>query len=692
MWKQIENYKTTFQQVRELDGQQGQPTLTGIIDELARDDKVVGFQPAMGQANYRAINIPDLEIANLPLIAKALVELHPCQRDAVASQLRERAFLKKLADMFHMLEDVEDQESLHHVNNIMKTLVMLNDPGTLEVLFGDEMMMDTIGMLEYDSSFPEKQNHRKILKSQISFKEVVPIEREEVLSKIHQTFKISYIKDTILPIVLDDATFGTLSSIILYNNIEILQALAQDSKFFSTLFDKMKNVERKTPDWTNLVEFLQEICDHAKHLQLQQRHQLFVSLIKLGLFDVTCSILQDEDDSIRLKGMDVMMSTLQHDPSSLRSFLMQQENKENSTLLKTMIDTLMLESESGLQEQMCDVLRMLLDPESIQPNVKERSEFWDLFYQKYFWQVINMLTEDSTSTTLVLILDLLCFCVHVHAMWIKYFTMRNKMIDKVAKLLYRKEKVVVLAALRLLRTCVGLKEEFYTTQIINNNAFAPVIDVFLANGERYNMLNSAVLELFIFIKKDNLKSLISYTIEKFWERLSSIEYVPHFKDLKQKHEENVNTEAKRVEGEDKTAMAVIKLNHMRKRRDGSMDKEEEDYFDSDIDGDENNEASAMKAMKINTTESTPNGLPGSSRMIMDPDSASRDQPKFPASRLAGSVVLNSSSPLVLNPLVDYDIDDASSPHRQTNNLYTSSAPGLAQVPASSTVNTNQKSE
>ena len=123
-----------------------------------------------------------------------------------------------------------------------------------------------------------------------------------------------------------------------------------------------------------------------------------------------------------------------------------------------------------------------------------------------------------------------------------------------------------------------------------------------------------------------------------------------------------------------------------------MDKEEEDYFDSDIDGDENNEASAMKAMKINTTESTPNGLPGSSRMIMDPDSASRDQPKFPASRLAGSVVLNSSSPLVLNPLVDYDIDDASSPHRQTNNLYTSSAPGLAQVPASSTVNTNQKSE
>ena len=168
----------------------------------------------------------------------------------------------------------------------------------------------------------------------------MPIGRAEVVGKIHQTFKISYIKDTILPIVLDDATFGTLSSIILYNNVEILQALASDPNFFVQLFDKMKTLDRKAhaQEWAHLVDFLQEICDHAKHLQVQQRHALFLSLIKLGLFTLAGSILRDDDDSLRLKGMDVMMSTLQHDPALLRHFLLQQEQGK-STLLMAMMQS-----------------------------------------------------------------------------------------------------------------------------------------------------------------------------------------------------------------------------------------------------------------------------------------------------------------------------------------------------------------
>jgi len=335
---------------------------------------------------------------------------------------------------------------------------------------------------------------------------------------------------------------------------------------------------------------------------------------------------------------------LQHDPSLLRGFLMQQEgdDKDTAGLLRTMIETLLAESESGLQEQMCDVLRMLLDAESLQPSNKERSEFWDVFYQKYFWRVIGVLTEDSCPNTLVLVLDLLCFCVHVHSMWIKYFIMRNKMVDRVAKLMYRKEKVVVLAALRLLRTCLGLKDDFYNTQIINHNAFAPLVDVFLANGERYNMLNSAVLELFEFLKKENLKPLIKYSVEKFWEnRLSTIAYSSSFKQLKQMHEQNVNNENVRAEG-DKTVMAELKISRMRRRRDGSMDKEEESYFESDDD------EAAMAP---------------SDQMMMDPNP--HPQP-FPSPRVAGSVIFNSASlpPLPSlgggspwEPLVDYDDDD-----------------------------------
>jgi len=60
------------------------------------------------------------------------------------------------------------------------------------------------------------------------------------------------------------------------------------------------------------------------------------------------------------------------------------------------------------------------------------------------------------------------------------------------------------AALRLLRHMVGLKDEIYNRYIINGDLFKPVVDAFIANGNRYNLLNSALIELFEYIR------LVSY--------------------------------------------------------------------------------------------------------------------------------------------------------------------------------------
>ena len=53
------------------------------------------------------------------------------------------------------------------------------------------------------------------------FKEVVAIENASLKAKIHETYRLAYLKDVILPRVLDDATFATLSSLILFNNVEV---------------------------------------------------------------------------------------------------------------------------------------------------------------------------------------------------------------------------------------------------------------------------------------------------------------------------------------------------------------------------------------------------------------------------------------------------------------------------------------
>lgn len=58
----------------------------------------------------------------------------------------------------------------------------------------------------------------------------------------------------------------------------------------------------------------------------------------------------------------------------------------------------------------------------------------------------------------------------------------------------------VTGALRFMRKIVGLKEEFYNRYIIKGNLFKPIISLFRRNGDRYNLLNSALIELFEFIR------------------------------------------------------------------------------------------------------------------------------------------------------------------------------------------------
>lgn len=54
---------------------------------------------------------------------------------------------------------------------------------------------------------------------------MVPITDAGVRAKIHQTYRIGYLKDVVLARVLDDATFNTLSSLVLFNNVEVVLAL-----------------------------------------------------------------------------------------------------------------------------------------------------------------------------------------------------------------------------------------------------------------------------------------------------------------------------------------------------------------------------------------------------------------------------------------------------------------------------------
>lgn len=48
----------------------------------------------------------------------------------------------------------------------------------------------------------------------------------------------------------------------------------------------------------------------------------------------------------------------------------------------------------------------------------------------------------------------------------RYYVLRNNVVEKVLRLLYRREKWLVVAAIRFLRTCIGLKDDFYNRYLV----------------------------------------------------------------------------------------------------------------------------------------------------------------------------------------------------------------------------------
>ena len=64
------------------------------------------------------------------------------------------------------------------------------------------------------------------------------------------------------------------------------------------------------------------------------------------------------------------------------------------------------------------------------------------------------------------------------------------------------------------------------------------LQLFKRNEHKYNLINSAIIELFDFIRKENIKSLVAYITEKFEKELRPVTYVDTFNGIWALQEKN----------------------------------------------------------------------------------------------------------------------------------------------------------
>ena len=82
--------------------------------------------------------------------------------------------------------------------------------------------------------------------------------------------------------------------------------------------------------------------------------------------------------------------------------------------------------------------------------------------------------------------------------------------------------------MRFLRQLIGL-DEFYVKQISGGKVLGDILDVLNETMPRDNLLSSACLEFFEFIKKENVKDLIKYVVEHHRDKLQKLAYMELFR-------------------------------------------------------------------------------------------------------------------------------------------------------------------
>ncbi|KAL3812285.1 hypothetical protein ACJIZ3_013553 [Penstemon smallii] len=586
--------------------------------------------------NSELRELPPVELSTLPSILKTIVDSGITDQLRVTElMLHEQDFFRKLMQMFRNCENLENVDGLHLIFKIVRGIILLNSSQIFEKILGDELIMDIIGCLEYDPEAPHV-HHRNFLKEHVIFKEAIPIKDPVVLSKIHQSYRVDYLKDVILPRGIDEAIVANLNSIIHSNNAIVVSLLKDDNTFIKELFARLKSPATSKESKKTLFHFLHEFCTLSKSLQMVHQLRLFRDLVSEGIFDIIADVLQSEDNKLVLTGTNILILFLNQDPNIMRTYVARQEG----VLFRVLVQNSLTDFGDDMHSQFLDLLRSLLDS-----SYTQKDTIVEIFYEKHLGQLIDAIasscppngdgqigskavSSDGRSRNpsrvkpeiLLNICEFLCFCVVHHPYKIKSNFLLNNVIDKILYLTRRREKYLVVAAVRFVRLLIARHDEHLMNHFVKNNLLKPIIDAFVANGDRYNLLNSVVLELFEFLQKDNLKVLIRYLIDTFWDQLVKFESYSCIRDLKVKYEQSLESTG--------TSSAGSLLEQMERIDDRALQKEEEDYFNED-----SYEEDSASAQTVST---------------------SRRQPRPPPVIASGS---SQPSPNRSGGLVDYDYDD-----------------------------------
>lgn len=146
-------------------------------------------------------------------------------------------------------------------------------------------------------------------------------------------------------------------------------------------------------------------------------------------------------------------------------------------------------------------------------------------------------------------------------------------------------------AIRFFRHLVNhVSDEFYVRLVAEKQVLGPILDVLLLTLPRDNLLSSACLDIFEYVRKENIKDLVKHLVENYREKITALGYLETFSDLVRLYEQGRgfagNMDTYFMESEDEIGRRPTHVNG-RMMEQISVDPMEEEYWNTSDDEEEN---------------------------------------------------------------------------------------------------------
>ena len=515
---------------------QNLPNLAKIINPEMSEMKLNDFISDLKNNNYEFIiklgeilEEEEKKIENLKTSASSNVDMEKCEENnnrIIKIEIDENNDVKENSKNSEnndynqqMIYKNLPMKNINYIFNIFKNLVLIGDQTIIKTLLNDELYLITFGALEYDFEKMKSIPHRKYFKNIVKFKNPLNIKNEEIIEKINQNLRLTYLRDTALGRLIEDNAVKTINTILQYNHNDIIQFFLNNTIYLEMLLDQLKSNDLNIKKEACL--FLSEIMECSKDV-LQTRSTFNEYLFEQGILSIIGGIIEEyllgnknDDNSeikekkefIKITVIEIFVDILISIPLVILDYL-KKENDHN--LLKQLTNIMLYSDNFGIKYEICQIYKTL-----IETQLKEKSsDRMDLFSEpfkiilKYLNNPIsssNNLTHQKKieiSSTKQIIIEILITWFSLMNFNKQFWIEENKLNEIISNLLEEEDKVINLYTIKLLKCLINYTDPFICNKILSEKLCNNLISLFKNNMKKKNIIISCMMDFFESLSKN----------------------------------------------------------------------------------------------------------------------------------------------------------------------------------------------